>query len=559
MPLPEHAARLIAGPHAADGAIATDGDAAEAARRLRDLIFGSPASVEAAGLLAELAARPQDEHSLDALAAHIDDALADNPSAASAALGLVAAVYQGRASAGSTKALLDLGDLLEDEDDDAARAAYERAAMAGESQALVELAYLLRRNGDDPGAEAAVRQAIVAGDPEVVPWALITLALVLQRRDSAGAKAALYRAIETGHPQWAGLALQDLGHVLERDGDYGAARAAFEQAINAGAGDQERTAEAAYSLACLLDRHGAGSEAQAAWQRVFETGHYHYAASAAQSLMVLLRNDGDLAGVRALYQAAVAAGNDAALEVLVTIGDMLEERGDNEGARAALQQAIDDGYLYADDLLERLHPSPRPSDAELAGLPSPFNPRNMLRTGIEVLEHGLPALPAELSYLMAIPVAYWTAEHCAVVQFLTYRRHGRSHNASHVQVTYERVAGSWRAGPGAVYFGHGPVHDPIASPGDRREMSGNLMVRGGGSHVREVMPGQPAAILSGRAAQPIARLALVQDDQTDKRRLDSHFGAWVVCTESPSPFQVQGLDQDGNVIAAISHPFRPLQ
>ena len=553
MSLSEHAARLIG------VARASDEDTTESAGwQLYELIFGSlPGDAEVVGLLAGLAISPDDGRSLEALAAQVDDALADDPAAQTAAFGLVTGLYRRQAEGGRAAALLDLGDLLEFEDDDAAQAAYEQAVAAGEIRALVELAYVLRRKGDDAGAEAAARRAGASGDPDVVPHGLITLALVLPPRDRAAAKAALYQAIETGHPQWAPAAMRDLGDLLEHDGDHEAARTAFEQAIDASAGNQERVAEAAWSLASLEEQHGDAAAARAAWQRVFDTGHYHYAARAVEALLMYLRNDGDLDGVRALQQAAAAAGNHAAPEALVTIGDMLEERGDHEGSRAALQQAIDDGYAYPDDLLERLHPSPRPTEAELAGLPPQFNPQNMTRTGIEVLEHGLPALPAELSYLMAIPVAYWTAKQCAVVLFLRFRRHGRAHEPGHLQVTYQRAGGGWQPHP--MFVGHGPVHDPIARPGDRREMDGSLMTEYGGSHVDEVTPGHPAVVMAGRVAPPITHLALVQDGRTDKRRLDSHFGAWVICTQSQSPFHVQGLDQDGNLLAAISHPFRPPQ
>jgi len=550
MSLSEHAARLMA------VARASGEDTAEAAGwQLYELIFGSPpGSAEVAGRLAGLAASPDDGPSLGALAAHVDDALAGDPAAQTAAFGLVTGFYRRQAEGGRAAALLDLGDLFEFEDDDAAQAAYEQAVAAGQTRALVELAYVLRRKGDDVGAEAAVRRAVASGDPDIVPYGLITLALLLQARDRAAAKAALYQAIETGHPQWAPAAMRDLGDLLEHDGDYEAARTAFEQAIDASADNQERAAEAAWSLALLEEQHGDAAAARAAWRRVFGTGHSHYAARAVEALLRYLRDDGDPDGVRALHQAAVAAGNHAAPEALVTLGDMLEERGDHEGSRAALQQAIDDGYAYPDDLLERLHPSPRPTDAELAGLPPQFNPQNMTRTGIEVLEHGLPALPAELSYLMAIPVAYWTAEQCAVVLFLRFGRHGRAHEPGHLQVTYERAAGGWQPHP--MFVGHGPEHDPIARPGDRREMDGSLMTQSGGSYADEVTPGHPAAIMTGRVAPQITHLALVQDGRTDKRRLDSHFGAWVICTQSQSPFQVQGLDQDGNLLAAISHPFR---
>src|SRR5260370_41548253 len=60
---------------------------------------------------------------------------------------------------------------------------------------------------------------------------------------------------------------------------------------------------------------------------------------------------------------------------------------------------------------------------------------SVVRTGIEVLSHGLPELPEQLSYLMAIPVADWTAPHSAVVLFLKFQREGRRHLSRALHVT----------------------------------------------------------------------------------------------------------------------------
>jgi hypothetical protein len=49
-------------------------------------------------------------------------------------------------------------------------------------------------------------------------------------------------------------------------------------------------------------------------------------------------------------------------------------------------------------------------------------------------------------------------------------------------------------------------------------------------------------------------LALIQDGEKDRWPLASHFGAWVVCTERTSPFEVTALDENGVVLHSI--PFR---
>ena len=50
---------------------------------------------------------------------------------------------------------------------------------------------------------------------------------------------------------------------------------------------------------------------------------------------------------------------------------------------------------------------------------------------------------------------------------------------------------------------------------------------------------------------------MIQDGSEDRRPLESHFGAWVVCTEQPGEFEVAGLDQEGNVVDSIRQAARP--
>ena len=291
----------------------------------------------------------------------------------------------------------------------------------------------------------------------------------------------------------------------------------------------------------MLEEKGDLAGAREHFQHLVDMGHRHHGPSALESLIWPLRDDGDLDGLRALHHTAAQTSNWSAPEALVAIGDLLEERGDADGARAAYQQAIDDGYYGADDLIEKLHPSPKPATAELDELPPPFDPRNIVRTGLDVLDRGLPGLPDQLSYLMAIPVASWTAQHSAVVLFLQFRRHGGSHHPGVLHVTYARTDTGWTAD--RHFIGTGYSHDPVASPGSLRDLGGNAMVTGGGTDTK----------LHGRASPAVRYIALIQDGREDLRPLQSHFGAWVICTEQASPFQVEGRDADGNVLARIGH------
>jgi hypothetical protein len=156
---------------------------------------------------------------------------------------------------------------------------------------------------------------------------------------------------------------------------------------------------------------------------------------------------------------------------------------------------------------------------------------------------------------MAVPISYWTAERCAVVLVLTFSRHGHDEPVPMaMQVIYSRDEdGHWV--PPRYVAGGSFSYDPVRSPGSMRDLDGNSMVYGSSSHAREVTPGRPAAIATGRAAPEVKTLAVITDGHEDCRPLESHFGAWAVCTEQAGPFDVVGRDANGIVLDVL--PCRP--
>jgi hypothetical protein len=52
-----------------------------------------------------------------------------------------------------------------------------------------------------------------------------------------------------------------------------------------------------------------------------------------------------------------------------------------------------------------------------------------------------------------------------------------------------------------------------------------------GSSAADPAPGYPAIIAVGCVAPSVEQIALTQDGHEDRRPLESHFGAWIVCTE----------------------------
>jgi tetratricopeptide (TPR) repeat protein len=461
---------------------------------------------------------------------------------------------------GDAQALVDLGDFLYWDDPEGARAAYQQAIDAGHLHAVIDLAKVLRVGlGDDAATLVAYGRAAESADPDVRAEALVELAHFHgSRGDTAAARVTFGEAIDTGHAEWAGAAMVGLaGLLLRRLDDPDAAQALYRRAIEAG--NPDWSGHASFALGNVLAGRGDAAGARAAWQPVIDAANPEWAAPAFTHLVNLLREDDDVEGLRAAYQNEAARGNPDALYALDVLGQQLDARGDTEGAHAAWQQAIDAGYELADDLRERMSPAEPgqepEQDAYPPGLPARFDPRNVLRTGIDVLEHGLPALPETLAYQMAIPVAYWTTSQCAVVLVLRFLSGGRVRGRADpiaMQVTYARGEDGWV--PHRHVHGSGFSHDPIASPGDERDLDGRPMVASGTAEASQATPGHPAFIATGRAAPHVRYLAVTQDGRQDRRLLDSHFGAWVVCMEQPGPFEVAGIGENGNVLASIQYP-----
>lgn len=189
-------------------------------------------------------------------------------------------------------------------------------------------------------------------------------------------------------------------------------------------------------------------------------------------------------------------------------------------------------------------------------LPAQFDPAKTALTGIEVLRHGLPPVPAVLTRRMSVPVAFWTAAHSAVVLFLQYEPDGFGSVGPMVLMgTFARDGDSWRAHQ--HWHFHRWSHDPIADPGGAADLGGGEIAGGGsGTFTSQPQPGHPAYVVTGRVSSAVTAIAVIQDGHEDRRDLHSHFGALVICTEQPSPCQINALDTAGAVIGSIDGPPR---
>lgn len=532
-----------------------------AGRQILSLIFGFRGGQRLPDVLAGLARDPDSRQARDELEFRMSGAFAADPAMASETAAVIAAFYRQRADAGDAGALAELGDFLYWDEPEAARAAYQEAIEAGHLPAMIDLARLLYNFLDDePAALAVLEQAAAGSDADLSAEAMHEIASMhVSNRDAAAARAMFERVIGTGHPLWAAAGMVGLAGVLKCSDDPEGAEARYREAIEAGNADW--SAHASWLLGNLLEDKEDTAGAQAAWQRVLGSRNPEWAGPAFISLVNLLVQQEDADGLTAAYENGVALDHPDAPYALVQLGQLLENQGDVPGAHQAWRQAIDAGCEDPGYLRERMSPAAaREQETPVypPGLPPELNPRNMIRTGLDVLAHGLPALPEVLTDDMAIPIAYWIAGQCAVVLVLHFVRHG--HDGPHpmaMQVIYSRGEdGPWQPPTGAS-GGSFFSHDPVRSPGSTRDLDGNPMVRGGSSQAREAIPGRPATIATGRAAPEVKYLAVTKDGQEDRRPLESHFGAWVVCTEQPGSFEVAGLDATGTVLASLPYPLRP--
>jgi tetratricopeptide (TPR) repeat protein len=549
-------------------------------RDLARLIFGgAEAGTAIPAPLRAVIGRPDSSAAQVALYGHIEERLEADPGLAPAAAGVLSRYYRQQLESGDGQALADLGDLLSGHEPELARTALERAVDAGNRRAVIRLAFhlrvefrdyegavalyqqavaspepgiaaealaeigdALREHGDYQAARAAWEQCIATGNPDWAPHAMAMLASMLESKlgDRDGAVAMFRAAFDSGHPEVAPEAMFWIGLLLERTGDDDGARAAYQRAADAAPAGRRGTA--LWHLADLLHKRGDTAAAKAVWQQIIDTetdeGSPEMALS---SLARQLGSEGDLDGLRAAYQAGMTSGNPSAPDALVEIGNVLRDRGDLDGWREAWQQAIDAGYRFGDNLLEEL--SPLAEDDESADVPAEFDPGNMARTGIAVLENGLPPLPEVLTRHMAVPIAYWAACGGAAVLFLRFHRHRRAWDPWAIVATFTRQDGQWKA---AGTHWHGTdFHDPFTDPGGRYGLGGEAIALSGSS----------STIWHGTADASVKYLALIQNGHQDRRPLDNHFGAWIVHADKPGPFRVAAIDENGTTLAEIEPRF----
>jgi predicted negative regulator of RcsB-dependent stress response len=153
----------------------------------------------------------------------------------------------------------------------------------------------------------ALRKATASSRPDDVPLAAISLAqllIPLGRYDEA--REAFQIAVDSQHPYIAPVAAAPLGLILEQQGKEDEACEAYQLAVTSTQTDI--AAHAGLNLGKLLQKRGGEEDfgmARNAFQSVIDSGSHKYAPNAALRLGKLLWDCGDIEGARAALQFAI--------------------------------------------------------------------------------------------------------------------------------------------------------------------------------------------------------------------------------------------------------------
>lgn len=204
--------------------------------------------------------------------------------------------------------------------------------------------------------ESALREAVETGDR------------LGRAGDLKGARAAYERVIESAHPEWAPEAAIKLGDHFAARGARSLALKSYERAINLSGHEWAqvwlRIAEVFVSKSGRAEKGGRDSEAAAApaapersvtaagrdestasvaaaLKQVMDYGDRNWSAHAGVTLGNLLHEVGDRDGAVAAYKCAMESSySEWSARAAVTLGDLLYAAGDKTGAMGAYENAM---------------------------------------------------------------------------------------------------------------------------------------------------------------------------------------------------------------------------
>jgi hypothetical protein len=179
--------------------------------------------------------------------------------------------------------------------------------------------------------------------------------------------------------------------------------------------------------------------------------------------------------------------------------------------------------------------------------------------GIDVIEKGLPPLPEVITHelMVPIPISYWVASDSAIVVFFYFSElPGRGIQPFVSIIPYYKKSGKWSVKTYSNFTGSGFPFDPVTESERIDDLDGSHLVNS--SVGKKQAEGEPLMwVATGHASRDVAYVALVQAGTEERRRLDSHFGTWVVCTQVREPFDVVAFDNSGQELSRIHYPPGP--
>jgi len=159
--------------------------------------------------------------------------------------------------------------------------------------------------------------------------------------------------------------------------------------------------------------------------------------------------------------------------------------------------------------------------------------------------------------MVLIPIGYWVASESAVVVFFFFGEiPGLGVRPFVMNIPYYKEAGKWTFEARREISGSSFPFDPVTQSERVVDLDGSHFVFS--SLSRGQTKGKaPIWVATGHASRDVRYVALVQEGSENRRRLDSHFGTWVVCTEVREPFEVVAFDSSGQELSRLRYPHGP--